>query len=136
MSFLTDNDEVGMTYGSLAPGAAQAPQPIPLDPAILARMQRPPIMNGEPPHPIEHVGRMISDHANLLRQRLYAAHLQNGLAPVDDERVADPLSLITENTKSTGYSNLATLLAKFQGRQPNSHRVGFPGHAPRGSGQF
>lgn len=71
-------------------------------------------MNGEPDtHPLHHVGQMISDHATLIRRRLHAAHLQDGLPPENPERKGiDPLDLVRQ-TKSTNYSHLAALKAKF-----------------------
>jgi hypothetical protein len=73
-------------------------------------------MNGPTPHPLAHVGAYITDHANLLRNRLMAAHLQDGFAPEDPSQVPtgiDPLDIVRQ-TRATGQQNLAQLLARFQ----------------------
>lgn len=125
MAQYQQDDEVGMGYGSLAPGHAVAPV---LTPANDFGFQVPPapappvfvnaLMNGEPSHlhPLEHIGRLIADHTNLLRQRLFAAHLQGGLPPElvssPGQPNINPLDLVRQ-TKATNYSHLAALKAKF-----------------------
>lgn len=72
-----------------------------------------PILNGMPQaHPIAHVAQLITDHANLLRQRLMAAHLQGGFAP-EQTGLVNPLELVNQ-TRNPNYSHLAALMAKFQ----------------------
>jgi hypothetical protein len=80
-----------------------------------------PIMNGTPapvPAPIDNVAQLIHDHTNVLRQRLYAAHVQRGLAPQtvseNGQALANPLDIVRQ-TRATGSQNLAALLAKFHG---------------------
>jgi hypothetical protein len=104
MGFLLNDEEVGSRYGSLAPDAY--------------RPRIGPLMNpAEVPHPLAHVGSYITDHANLLRNRLLATQLQDGFAPVEagtPRTGASPLDLINQ-TRATGSQNLAQLLARFQG---------------------
>lgn len=78
-----------------------------------------PVLNGRPQaHPIQHVAQLITDHANLLRQRLLAAHQHGGFAPQEQAPGVDIETLMAglpAATKSSSHSHLAALLAKFQG---------------------
>lgn len=95
-----------------------------------------PIMNGTPQaHPIQHVAQLITDHANLLRQRLMAAHMHGGFAPeAVSERgmtMPNPLDLVHQ-TRGPNKANLAQLLARFQkGLRPNID-PGFSGRTDMG----
>lgn len=81
-----------------------------------------PILNGytDTAHPIQHVAQMITDHANLIRQRLQAAHLYGGFAPGPhgggDVTGLSPLAMV-QRTASPAHSNLAALLAKFHSQK-------------------
>lgn len=124
-----DNSNVGYA-GPQAGNIARQGYPVYNDqlPALVGRPLQllpgspAPILNGTPAplagHPIENVAQLLHDHTNVLRQRLFAAQAQNGLAP---EQVsehgqvrANPLDLVRQ-TRATGSQNLAALLARFHG---------------------
>ena len=133
MGFLTGDDpEVGTNYGSLAArrptgSILNAAPPFPATPPVHGYLgddipQPAPmsgsIVNGAQINPLDHMGAFIADHSNILRQRLLAAHLQNGLPPEQfTPGVADPLAIVRQ-TRQTGQQNLAQLLARFN-RQPH-----------------
>ena len=72
-----------------------------------------PILNGVPnEHPLAHVANLITDHANVLRQRLLSGHLQQGFAPEGQEPM-NLLQSLPAATRNPSYSHLAQLLARF-----------------------
>lgn len=106
-----------LPHGQVDPGAQDPslPQPAMVNPGILNQA-------APQTHPLNVVGQLISDHTNLLRQRLFAAHANGGLAPVDATprtpvNIMALMGALPAATASNGYSHLQALNERYAQNQ-------------------
>lgn len=123
MQYDDQNGYAGPDAGVVAAGVPPSPL---MDFNPGGPMQPAPIMNGTPQmHPLENLAQLLHEHTGVIRQRLLAAHAQQGLAPQlvseHGQTRVNPLDIVRQ-TRATGSQNLAALLARFHRNLPSQGR--------------